>query len=84
MTVGIPVTIGWLLATGLLRELPATSVTRTAYLSIVAFLAGAEEAEFGAVRDTAGLTDSHLSKQAAALEAVGAIPSGTSAPPGTR
>ena len=52
---------------------PDPHLATTTRLSIVAFLAGAEEAEFGAVRDTVGLTDSHLSKQAAALEAVGYV-----------
>jgi DNA-binding MarR family transcriptional regulator len=42
-------------------------------LSIVALLAPTEEMEFSAVRDTAGLSDSALSKQASALEAAGYI-----------
>ncbi|MDT5031218.1 MAG: hypothetical protein QOC94_1389 [Actinoplanes sp.] len=42
-------------------------------LSIVALLAPTESMEFSAVRDTAGLSDSTLSKQASALEAAGYV-----------
>jgi DNA-binding MarR family transcriptional regulator len=42
-------------------------------LSIVALLAPTEEMEFSVVRDTAGLSDSTLSKQASALAAAGYI-----------
>ena len=45
----------------------------TTRLSITAFLAGAQEVEFSAVRDAVGLTDSNLSKQAVALEAAGYV-----------
>ena len=42
-------------------------------LAIVALLSPAEEMEFSAVRDAAGLSDSALSKQASALEAAGYV-----------
>ena len=41
--------------------------------SIAALLAAADEAEFAFVRDSVELTDSALSKQAAALEAAGYV-----------
>ncbi|GAA3028007.1 MULTISPECIES: transcriptional regulator [Streptosporangium] len=44
-----------------------------ARLRIVSLLAAAEEAEFGFVRDQVGLSDSVLSKHAAALEAAGYV-----------
>jgi DNA-binding MarR family transcriptional regulator len=55
MTAGLPV--------------PDPVIVTTTRLSIVALLAAAEEMEFAAVRDAAGLSDSALSKQASALEA---------------
>lgn len=42
-------------------------------LSIIALLAPTDEMEFSAVRDTAGISDSTLSKQATALQAAGYI-----------
>ena len=42
-------------------------------LSIMALLAGVTEAEFSTVRDSAGISDSVLSKQASALEAAGYV-----------
>jgi DNA-binding MarR family transcriptional regulator len=42
-------------------------------LSIVAALAATDEAEFGAVRDAVQVSDSALSKHAAALEQVGYV-----------
>ncbi|MEV5411670.1 transcriptional regulator [Thermopolyspora sp. NPDC052614] len=42
-------------------------------LRIVALLAATEEAEFALVRDSVGVSDSVLSKQAAALEAAGYV-----------
>ncbi|MCT9932559.1 transcriptional regulator [Planotetraspora sp. A-T 1434] len=42
-------------------------------LQIVSLLAAAEQAEFGFVRDTLGISDSVLSKHASALEAVGYV-----------
>ncbi|MEU8196908.1 transcriptional regulator [Microbispora amethystogenes] len=42
-------------------------------LQIVSLLAAAEEAEFGFVRDTLGVSDSVLSKQGSALETAGYI-----------
>jgi len=42
-------------------------------LSVVALLAAAEWAEFPFVRDTVGLSDSALSKQAATLERAGHV-----------
>lgn len=42
-------------------------------LSIVAALAATEEAEFGAVRDAVQVSDSALSKHAAALELAGYV-----------
>jgi len=44
-----------------------------ARLSIVALLATAEQAEFSFVRDHVGVSDSVLSKHAAALEAAGYV-----------
>ena len=41
--------------------------------SIVASLAGAEEAEFSAVRDTVEVSDSVLSRQVSTLEAAGYV-----------
>ena len=41
--------------------------------SIVAALAGADEAEFASVRDTVEVTDSTLSKQVAVLEKAGYV-----------
>jgi DNA-binding MarR family transcriptional regulator len=42
-------------------------------LSIMALLAGATEAEYSAVRDSVGISDSVLSRQASALEAAGYV-----------
>ncbi|GAA4597204.1 transcriptional regulator [Planotetraspora phitsanulokensis] len=42
-------------------------------LQIVSVLAAAEEAEFGFVRDTLGVSDSVLSKHASALETAGYV-----------
>lgn len=42
-------------------------------LSIMALLAGATEAEFSTVRDSVGISDSVLSRQASALEAAGYV-----------
>ncbi|MFC0555225.1 winged helix-turn-helix domain-containing protein [Planotetraspora thailandica] len=42
-------------------------------LQIVSALAAAEEAEFGFVRDTLGISDSVLSKHASALETAGYV-----------
>ncbi|GAA1288883.1 MULTISPECIES: winged helix-turn-helix domain-containing protein [Planotetraspora] len=42
-------------------------------LQIVSVLAAAEEAEFGFVRDTLGISDSVLSKHASALETAGYV-----------
>lgn len=42
-------------------------------LSIVSFLAPAETADFGAVRDSLGLSDSALSKQISTLEHAGYV-----------
>ena len=42
-------------------------------LSIMALLAGATEAEFSTVRDSVGISDSVLSKQASALETAGYV-----------
>ncbi|MFG1825784.1 winged helix-turn-helix domain-containing protein [Microbispora bryophytorum] len=42
-------------------------------LQIVSLLAAAEEAEFGFVRDTVGVSDSVLSKHGSALEAAGYV-----------
>jgi DNA-binding MarR family transcriptional regulator len=42
-------------------------------LSIVAALASVDEAEFGVVRDTVGLTDPTLSKQVSRLEDAGYV-----------
>lgn len=44
-----------------------------ARLQIVALLAAAEEAEFGFVRDTIGVSDSVLSKHGSALESAGYV-----------
>jgi DNA-binding MarR family transcriptional regulator len=52
---------------------PDPVLATTTRLSIVAFLAGAEEVDFATVRDAVGLTDSNLSKQATALQAAGYI-----------
>jgi DNA-binding MarR family transcriptional regulator len=42
-------------------------------LSIMALLVGATEAEFSTVRDSVGISDSVLSRQASALEAAGYV-----------
>lgn len=42
-------------------------------LTVLAFLTGCQEAEFGAVRDYAQVSDSVLSKTAAALEEAGYV-----------
>ncbi|MDQ6616913.1 MAG: transcriptional regulator [Actinomycetota bacterium] len=42
-------------------------------LSIVAALWAAKEIEFGVVRDTVGISDSVLSRQASGLEAIGYV-----------
>ncbi|ETK31184.1 winged helix-turn-helix domain-containing protein [Microbispora sp. ATCC PTA-5024] len=42
-------------------------------LQIVSLLAAAEEAEFGFVRDTLGISDSVLSKHGSALESAGYV-----------
>ncbi|MFJ8072864.1 transcriptional regulator [Streptomyces sp. NPDC096176] len=42
-------------------------------LTVAAFLSGCAEAEFGAVRDYCGVTDSVLSKTVAALEKAGYV-----------
>jgi DNA-binding MarR family transcriptional regulator len=55
------------------RPQPDPVLSTTTRLSIVALLAAAEEVDFSTVRDTAGLSDSALSKQATALEAAGYI-----------
>jgi len=52
---------------------PDPVIVTTTRLSIVALLAAAEEMEFAAVRDSVGLSDSALSKQASALEAAGYV-----------
>ncbi len=46
-------------------------INTTTRLAIMAVLAAVEEMEFGVVRDSAGITDSVLSKQATALEKAG-------------
>ncbi|MEQ4300621.1 transcriptional regulator [Plantactinospora sp. B6F1] len=50
---------------------PDPVISTTTRLSLMAVLAGVQAVEFGAVRDATGLSDSVVSKQAAALEAVG-------------
>jgi DNA-binding MarR family transcriptional regulator len=52
---------------------PDPVIVTTTRLSIVALLAAAEDMEFAAVRDSVGLSDSALSKQASALEAAGYV-----------
>jgi DNA-binding MarR family transcriptional regulator len=46
-------------------------INTTTRLSLMAVLAGVQEVEFAAARDASGLSDSVVSKQALALEAVG-------------
>jgi DNA-binding MarR family transcriptional regulator len=53
------------------RPQPDAVLSTTTRLSIVALLAAVDEVEFSTVRDTVGLSDSALSKQASALEAAG-------------
>jgi DNA-binding MarR family transcriptional regulator len=50
---------------------PDPVINTTTRLSLMAVLAGVQEAEFAAARDASGLSDSVVSKQALALEAVG-------------
>ncbi|MFK3980540.1 winged helix-turn-helix domain-containing protein [Micromonospora sp. NPDC050397] len=50
---------------------PNPAIHTTTRLAIMASLAAAEEMEFGTVRDAAEISDSVLSKQAAALESAG-------------
>ena len=52
---------------------PDPVIATTTRLAIVALLAPAEEMEFAAVRDALTLSDSALSKQATALQAVGYV-----------
>lgn len=50
---------------------PDPIINTTTRLSLMAVLAAAHEVEFAAARDASGLSDSVVSKQAIALEAVG-------------
>ncbi|WP_239152832.1 winged helix-turn-helix domain-containing protein [Virgisporangium aurantiacum] len=53
--------------------LPDPIINTTTRLSLMAVLAGAQEVEFADVRDTSGLSDSVVSKQATALQAAGYV-----------
>jgi DNA-binding MarR family transcriptional regulator len=50
---------------------PDPVINTTTRLSLMAVLAGVQDAEFADVRDVSGLSDSVVSKQATALEAAG-------------